>query len=73
MADQYDPYREALVLETDTVWPEEYDGWDIVQKSTISHRLHAEPVQASHLEYVRLHSGFCRRIYVTSQDIERVS
>lgn len=73
MADQFDPYREALVLETDTVWPDEYDGWDFAQKSMVAHRLHAEPAQASHLEYVRLHSGFCRRIYVTPEDIERVS
>jgi hypothetical protein len=73
MADQYDPYREALVLETDTVWPEEYDSWDIDQKSTIAHRLHADPGQALHLEYLRLHSGFCRRIYVTPQDVERVT
>ena len=24
MADKFDPYREALVMETDTVWPAEY-------------------------------------------------
>lgn len=72
MADQFDPYREALVLETDTVWPDDYDGWEFTRKSEISRRLHAEPDQASHLEYVRLHSGFCRRIYVTPEDLSRV-
>ncbi len=73
MADTYDPYREALVIETDTVWPDEYDGMEFAQKGTISQRLHADPAHATTLEYVRLHSGFCRRIFVTPEDIERVS
>jgi hypothetical protein len=73
MSDQHDPYREALVLETDTVWPPEYDGWDASQKASVANRLHADPAQASNLEYVRLHSGFCRRIHVTAEDIARIS
>ena len=28
MADKFDPYREALVMELATIWPEEYDGWE---------------------------------------------
>jgi hypothetical protein len=72
MADEFDPYREALVLETETVWPPEYDDWDDAQKAAIAARLHADPAHASHLEYVRLHTGFCRTIHVTPEDVERV-
>jgi hypothetical protein len=72
MADEFDPYREALVLETETIWPAEYDGWEPEQKAAIAQRLHADPAHAAKLEYIRLHTGFCRRIYVTPEDIERV-
>ena len=27
MANEFDAYREALVVEHTTVWPEEYDNW----------------------------------------------
>ena len=35
--------------------------------------LHEKPEQASQLEYVRTHTGFCRRIVVTPEDIQRVA
>jgi hypothetical protein len=35
--------------------------------------LHASPEKASQLEYVRTHTGFCRRIIVTPDDIARVT
>jgi hypothetical protein len=35
--------------------------------------LHEKPAQASQLEYVRTHTGFCRRIVVTPDDIQRVT
>lgn len=72
MVDDYDPYREALVLETETIWPAELDEWDNGRKLDVATRLHADPQHAAKLEYVRLHSGFCRRIYVTPEDLERV-
>jgi hypothetical protein len=73
MPDSYDPYREALVMETETEWPEELAGLDRSERARISLALHAEPEQAAHLEYVRTHTGFCRRIVVTSDDVARVS
>ena len=72
MADKFDPYREALVVEVDTQWPEEYGDWDLGQRSELGRRLHAHPDAASHLEYLRTHTGFCRRIVVTADDIERM-
>ena len=73
MPDAYDPYREALVLETETEWPEELAGVDRAERARVSLALHSAPEQAEHLEYVRTHTGFCRRIVVTPGDVARVS
>jgi hypothetical protein len=72
MADKFDPYREALVVETETIWPE---GSDVppAEQTRLATLLHADPAGAEQLEYVRTHTGFCRRIVVTDADIERVS
>jgi len=72
MADKFDPYREALIVETDTVWPEDYDDWESVERQRVAEALHADPESASHLEYVRVHTGFCRQITVTPDDLDRV-
>ena len=48
--ENFDPYREALVVETDTLWP---DGLDANlspdQQGRIAQRLHADPRQAARL------------------------
>ncbi len=72
MANEFDPYREALVVETTTVWPEQYDDLESGFKHRIEEGLHARPADAADLSYVRVHTGFCRQITVTSQDLERV-
>jgi hypothetical protein len=73
MPDKFDPYREALVMEVETQWPEEYDEWELSERARVERLLHEHPEQAANLEYVRTHTGFCRRIVVTPEDIERVS
>ncbi|HJN11935.1 MAG: hypothetical protein QGG09_01305 [Pirellulaceae bacterium] len=72
MPDTFDPYREALVMETATVWPDEYDEMEPAEKTRISQSLHADPENCPQLEYVRVHTGFCRQVTVTPEDIERV-
>ncbi len=72
MANAFDPYREALVVETSTVWPAEYDSWDESVREQIAAKLHAVPQAAVIMDYVRMHTGFCREITVTPEDIERV-
>ena len=72
MADPYDPYREALIVEVETEWPDEYDDWEPSERARVELLLHQRPQEASNLEYVRTHTGFCRRIVVTPDDIERV-
>ncbi len=72
MPDKFDPYREALIMEQETVWPEEYDHLESEEKDRLAELLHADPENASTLEYVRVHTGFCRRLTVTQDDLERV-
>ena len=44
MADTYDPYREALVMETETEWPEELRRRSIAaERARISLALHSAP------------------------------
>lgn len=71
MANEFDPYREALVVETRTNWPEEYDEWEADEKYRIEVLLHSSPKEAADLKYVRVHTGFSREITVTPEDLER--
>jgi zona occludens toxin (predicted ATPase) len=71
MADTFDPYREALVVETETVWPDDTE-LDPRQRLQLEAMLHASPQEAAHLEYIRMHTGFSRRIIVTDDDLARV-
>lgn len=73
MPDTFDAYREALIVEASTIWPEEYDELELDEKSRIEEALHADPENCAILEYVRQHTGFCRQITVTADDVERVS
>jgi hypothetical protein len=72
MSDNFDPYREALVIETNTVWPEDLAGAAPADREKVEAALHADPRQAAQLQYVRLHAGFCRQITVTAADLERL-
>lgn len=72
MANAFDPYREALVVETNTIWPAELATLSLREKADLEAKLHAAPQAAANLDYTRLHSGFCRDITVTTDDVERV-
>jgi hypothetical protein len=74
MANTFDPYREALVIETQTVWPADLPGapQTEAERQRIAERLHAEPARAAELDYVRLAAGFIRKITVTAADLERL-
>jgi hypothetical protein len=72
MSENFDPYREALVIETKTLWPAELASVPAPDRQRIEAALHAGPQHAAQLEYVRLHAGFCRQITVTGADLERL-
>ena len=73
MADKFNAYREALVLEETTIWGDEYDHLEADEKASIATALHADAEQCSDLAYVRTFTGFCRQITVTQEDLQRVS
>ncbi|GEM_PF-674970 len=72
MAGAFDPYRDALVVETITLWPDGKFGLDGATCRRVEDALHDRPAEAADLEYVRLASGFCRQIRVTAADLERI-
>ena len=72
MADKFDPYREALVVETTTVWTPECDHLSGSEKSSTAAKLHGAPAKCSKLAYIRVHTGFCREITVTEDDLKRL-
>jgi len=71
MANAFDPYREALVIETKTVWPADLNRApdEETKREKIAARLHADPAKATELEYIHLHTGFIRKITVTAADL----
>jgi hypothetical protein len=71
--DTFDPYREALVMETDTIWPAEFADVPPAERRRLEEKLHADPKACAHLDYVRTHTGFCRQITVTNDDVQRLS
>lgn len=72
MPDKFDPYREALVMETNTIWTDAYEDLPPVEKARLEAKLHADPAACQNLEYVRTHTGFCRQITVTDADVQRL-
>jgi hypothetical protein len=72
MPDKFDPYREALIVEESTNWPDELEDLSAEERAVIERQLHADPESAAHLTYVRVHTGFCREIVVTPEDVQRL-
>ena len=72
MAEKFDPYREALVMEANTIWPAEFADISPAEKHRLEDALHAAAADCVHLEYVRTHTGFCRQITVTPGDLQRL-
>lgn len=77
MPDPFDPYREALVVEELTLWTPEaraaVEGWDPRRRARLERWVQTQPAAAAHLEYVRVHTGFCRQITVQPSDVERLA
>lgn len=72
MAEAFDPYRDALVVEKTTLWPNGTFGLEEDFRRRVECALHEQPSQAADLEYVRLPTGFRREIRVTAADVERI-
>ncbi len=72
MGEPFDPYREALVIEEKTLWPDDLAGLSDDEKARVEKALHADASTVTELDYVRLHSGFGRTITVAQADVDRV-
>jgi hypothetical protein len=74
MPNPFDPYREALVVEQSTIWPEILTDAPAApaERERIEKLLHQEPAKANEMEYVRLSTGFQRKITITAEDLERL-
>ncbi|MGD0654389.1 MAG: hypothetical protein ABSA16_08610 [Thermoguttaceae bacterium] len=74
MPNAFDPYREALVIEHTTIWPDSLANppTDQAERKRMETLLHSNPAEAAELAYIRLHTGFCRQITVTAEDMERL-
>ncbi|GAB6185573.1 hypothetical protein [Thermopirellula anaerolimosa] len=72
MAEAFDPYRDALVVEETTLWPNGTFGLEEDSRRRVERALHEQASQASDLEYVRLPTGFRREVRVAAADVERI-
>lgn len=70
MADKYDVRTESLVVEMLTEWPADLGHVPLADRPRIERELHARADRVGQLEYVRTHTGYCRKIVVTSADLE---
>lgn len=59
------------MLETVTIWPEEFDEVEPEERARVERILHADASEIVELEYLRTHTGFCRQITVTQDDLDR--
>lgn len=70
--DHFDRRLEALVMEQRTVFDDELRELAADDRRWLAGALHAEPHRATSLRYVRHHTGFCREILATRQDVEQL-
>lgn len=70
--DHFDRRLETLVMEEHTVFDDELRELSEDDHRWLAASLHAEPHRAAIVRYVRHHTGFCREIHATRQDVERL-
>ena len=73
MANDFDSYREALVMEELTIWPDDFDDIEPSERQRLEKLLHASAEESAEMTYRRMHTGFLRQITVTQTDLQRVS
>ncbi|MGQ9504418.1 MAG: hypothetical protein ACUVQR_05880 [Thermogutta sp.] len=72
MGNEFDPYREALVMEQITLWPSDHFGLNSQEQELVETTLHRDPQSAAELNYRKLATGFIRCIAVTPDDVKRI-
>lgn len=72
MANEYDPYREALVVEKVFRWALDSAEVSPELRAAVEGELDRRPQLAADLAYVRLPTGFRREITITKEDVDRI-
>lgn len=72
MANEFDPYREALVVEKIYHWSADSLPVSPELREAVESELDRRPGLATHLTYVRLATGFRREITITKEDVDRI-
>lgn len=70
--DHFDRRLETLVMEESTVFDDGLRELTDDDQRWLAAALHARPHRAATVRYVRHHTGFCREIHATGQDVERL-
>lgn len=68
---EYSDYRNHLVVERKTVWPQDVPVTE-GERGAIAAKLHANPKDAAVMSYVRCPTGFVQQITVTKEDLDRI-
>ena len=69
---KYDARVDDLVVEALTHWDPAVGKLTDGDREWLSAAVHRNPELASKIEYERAHTGFCREITVTVEDIQRL-
>jgi hypothetical protein len=70
---KFDRRVDSIVAELRTVWSPEVPDLPAERRRQIARWLHSHADQAARVVYDRTHTGFCRTITVTAEDVERVA
>lgn len=70
--DHFDRRLESLVMEQRTLFDEDLGELSQDDRHWLAHALHAEPHRAANVRYERHHTGFCREIFASRTDVERL-
>ena len=69
---KYDARVDALTIESLTSWDPAVGKLSDEDRKWLSAAVHRNPELASKISYERAHTGFCREITVTVEDIQRL-
>ena len=71
--EEFNPRLERLVVEIRTEWPASAADVSRAARVRLAKLMHADPAVCQSVRYDRMHTGFCRVISVTDDDLVRLN
>ena len=68
----FNPRLERLVVEIRTEWAAVIADVPRENRPALARQLHADPSACIEVRYDRMHTGFCRVVVVSPEDLERL-